>query len=76
MMLPYVDQIIRSRRKTIAIIKPDGRVIVRAPLRLASEKIRAWVKTKTAWIAAKKAEMQQRGNCSRSASVRLLAPSG
>lgn len=60
MTLPPVDQIIRSRRKTIAIlVKPDGRVIVRAPLGLASEKIRAWIETKAAWIAAKKAEMQQ-----------------
>lgn len=60
MTLPLVDQVIRSRRKTVAIlVRPDGKVIVRAPLRLSREKILAFVQSKAGWIAARKAEAQE-----------------
>lgn len=51
-----VDQLIRSRRKTIAIlIQRDGKVIVRAPLRASLKAINAFVESKSAWIIEKKA---------------------
>lgn len=60
MSMPHIDQIIRSRRKTIAlIIQPDGRLIVRAPLRVSEQHIRQIVASKSAWIARKKRELQQ-----------------
>jgi len=50
-----VDQIIRSRRKTIAIlVQRDGKVIVRAPLRAPKRLINAFVESKSGWINAKK----------------------
>jgi len=49
-----IDQIIRSKRKTIAlIIQPDGRLLVRAPLRASNEAIRTLVQKKAGWIKAK-----------------------
>jgi predicted metal-dependent hydrolase len=53
-----VDEIIRSRRKTIAIIvQRDGKVLVRAPLRAPERLIRQFVESKAGWIDEKKAEM-------------------
>ncbi len=44
-------QIIRSRRKTLAIeVKTDGTVIVRAPMNLSRSKIDRFVREKEAWI--------------------------
>jgi hypothetical protein len=55
-MLANVDQLIRSKRKTIAIlIQLDGKVIVRAPLRAPERLIRTFVESKSAWINEKKA---------------------
>ena len=52
-----VDEIIRSRRKTLAlIVKPDGSVIVRAPLRLSKALIEEFVAKNQGWIKTKKAE--------------------
>lgn len=49
-MIP-IDQIIRSRRKTIAImVSREGQVIVRAPLRAREDLIRKLVQEKEAWI--------------------------
>lgn len=46
-------QIIRSSRKTLAVqIKPDGSVIVRAPLRLPQREIQRFLEEKSAWITA------------------------
>lgn len=40
-------QIIRSQRKTMSLeIKPDGQIIVRAPLRLSQVRIRRFVEQK------------------------------
>ena len=56
-----VDEIIRARRKTISIqIHPDGKVIVRAPLRTPIRDITAFVESKSAWINEKQALMLQR----------------
>lgn len=44
-------ELIRSDRKTIAIqIKGDGRVIVRAPLRMSRAEIEKFIRLKTDWI--------------------------
>ena len=51
------SQIIRSKRKTIAlIIKPDGSLIVRAPLRTPEKSIREFVDKNTGWVHRKQAE--------------------
>jgi predicted metal-dependent hydrolase len=51
-----VDQIIRSKRRTIAIIvHRDGRVVVRAPLKTPEALIRAFIESKSGWIEEKKA---------------------
>lgn len=56
-MSVQVDELIRSRRRTIAIqIRADGRVIVRAPLRTAQWRITEFVESKAGWIRRKKAE--------------------
>jgi hypothetical protein len=50
-----IDQIIRTRRKTIAlIVDPQGRLIVRAPLQSSEAQIRKFVEQKTSWIEKKK----------------------
>ena len=54
-MPAIIDQIIRSRRKTIAIlIQKDGKVIVRAPLKTPERLINSFVESKSAWIKEKK----------------------
>lgn len=46
-------ELIRSDRKTIAIqIRPDGRVVVRAPRRMNKARIEAFVREKEGWIQA------------------------
>ncbi|GAB4494092.1 MAG: SprT family zinc-dependent metalloprotease [Anaerolineales bacterium] len=60
MTIPHVDQLIRSKRKTIAIlVQRDGKVIVRAPLKASERQIRQFVESKTRWILEKKAQAQQ-----------------
>lgn len=56
---PEIQQLIRSRRKTIAlIIQRDGALIVRAPLRAPEKTIRELVAAKADWIRAKQAQLQ------------------
>ncbi|HQQ63138.1 MAG TPA: SprT family zinc-dependent metalloprotease [Pseudomonadales bacterium] len=50
----------RSRRRTIAIHVHDGRVEVRAPLRVSQREIAAFVREKTGWIEKKLAELRER----------------
>lgn len=58
-----IDELIRSRRKTIAlIVQPDGRLVVRAPLRATLAQIHALVGQKEAWIRAKQAEVRAAGH--------------
>jgi predicted metal-dependent hydrolase len=55
-----VDQIVRSKRKTIAIIvQRDGKVMVRAPLRVAERTIQAFIESKSDWISEKKLQAAQ-----------------
>ncbi len=59
-MLPHIDQLIRSKRKTIAIIvQRDGKVIVRAPLKASERQIRQFVGSKSGWIGKKRIQMQE-----------------
>jgi predicted metal-dependent hydrolase len=52
-----VDQIIRSKRKTIAlIVKPDGSLIVRAPLRVSRKSIQEFVEKNRGWIEKHRAK--------------------
>lgn len=46
-----VDRLVRTRRKTIAlIIRPDGSLMVRAPLRATNRQIQQLIDQKVAWI--------------------------
>jgi predicted metal-dependent hydrolase len=52
-----VDEIIRSKRKTIAlIVERDGRLVVRAPRRITEAQILKYVNEKEDWIHAKQAQ--------------------
>ena len=52
-----VDQLIRSKRKTLAlIVKPDGSLIVRVPLRTSEKSIREFIESHAEWIEKKQAE--------------------
>ena len=54
-----IDKLVRSRRKTIAlIIQRDGTLTVRAPLRMAEAVIREFVETHAEWIARNQAKIQ------------------
>ena len=54
-------QLIRSRRKTIAIcIARDGGVIVRAPLHVAQSIIDRFIQEKQSWIQEKSGQMAER----------------
>jgi len=56
-----VEKIIRSRRRTIAlVITPDGHLIVRAPLKAPAALINEFVQEKSGWIKKKIGEIQQR----------------
>lgn len=58
-MIP-IDQLIRSRRKTVAlIVEQDGRLVVRAPLRTPAKVIQAFVDSKADWIRKKQAAARE-----------------
>lgn len=49
--LPAIERIVRTRRKSVAlIVKPDGSLEVRAPLRLSRRQIEDIVRDKSGWI--------------------------
>ena len=53
-------EIIRSNRRTISIeVRPSG-IIVRAPRRMSSQEISAFVLKKKAWIEKHWSQMQER----------------
>jgi predicted metal-dependent hydrolase len=57
----HIDQIIRSHRRTIAlVITPDARLIVRAPLRASSAMIDELIHEKQGWVLKTLARMKQR----------------
>jgi predicted metal-dependent hydrolase len=55
-MTVEINRIVRSKRKTLAlIVKPDGTLLVRAPLRTSETSIRAFVEKNRQWIEKKQA---------------------
>ncbi|MBR6257211.1 MAG: M48 family metallopeptidase [Lachnospiraceae bacterium] len=57
----HEDQIIRSRRRSIALeIEKDGRLTIRAPYRTSLAEIDAFVISKQKWIAEKQAAAKKR----------------
>ncbi len=53
-----VNRIIRSKRRTVAlIVEHDGSITVRAPVRLPESAIREFVEKHVDWVEKKKAEM-------------------
>jgi predicted metal-dependent hydrolase len=59
MMQP--DQVIRTRRKTFAlIVRGDGSLLVRAPLRASDKQIAGLVRKKEKWIRARQEIARQR----------------
>lgn len=56
-----IDQLIRSSRKTVAIIiQRDGKVIVRAPEHMPEKAIQRFVNRKSGWIKEKLGQVQER----------------
>jgi len=54
-----IDQIIRTKRKTIAIIvRPDGSLLVRAPIRASNRSIQEFVAKNTRWIEKTRARIE------------------
>ncbi len=58
--IPLVDSLLRSSRRTLAIqVYPDGKVVVRAPVRALGRDIARFVESKRDWILQKKAQAAQ-----------------
>lgn len=56
----HIDQLIRTRRKTIAlIVERDGRLVVRAPLHVTDGQIHKFAESKVDWIKAKQAQAKK-----------------
>jgi len=54
-------ELIRSRRKTLALeLTADGRLLVRAPLRLSKTHIEAFIERKAGWIARARLRQAER----------------
>ena len=52
--MAYTVELVRSARKSLALeIRPDGRVLVRAPMRTGMPQIRAFVDRHRDWIEKK-----------------------
>src|SRR5215211_596298 len=50
----HADEIIRSQRRTLAlIVKPDGSLIIRAPLKTSEKTIREFIERNKEWIKKK-----------------------
>ncbi len=55
-----IDQIIRTNRKTTAlIIERDGRLVVRAPMRATDESIQKLISKKQKWIQTKQSHVKE-----------------
>jgi predicted metal-dependent hydrolase len=54
-----IDKLVRSRRRTIAlIVQPDGSLTVRAPLRMPAGEIDKFVESHTDWIIKNRAKLR------------------
>jgi predicted metal-dependent hydrolase len=55
-----IDKLVRSKRKSLSlIVETDGRLTVRAPLRMKEADIRSFIEAKTEWIQRKQAQARQ-----------------
>jgi hypothetical protein len=58
-----IDQLVRTRRRTLAIIiQEDGRLVVRAPLRASQASIDDFVRSREDWILGKQALARERAD--------------
>ena len=58
--MEYTVEIIRSKRKTLGFeIKPDGRVIARAPMRMKQSEINKFINSKSEWIEKHLQKLQE-----------------
>ena len=56
-----IDELVRTRRRTLAIIvEDDGRIVVRAPLRLKAAAIDEFVNAREKWIVTKQEQARAR----------------
>ena len=61
MVIDMEYELVRSNRKTLSVeIKPDGRIVVRAPMRLSRREIERFLAEKSSWILAHRSKMLQR----------------
>jgi len=61
-----IDQIIRTKRKSIAlIVEPNGRLVVRAPIRISDADIKHLVKQKERWIREKQKRVKDKSTQSK-----------
>lgn len=61
-----IDHIIRTKRKSIAlIVEPDGRLVVRAPMRVSDADIKHLVKQKERWIREKQKQVKDKSTQSK-----------
>ena len=61
-----IDHIIRTKRKSIAlIVEPDGRLVVRAPMRISDADIKHLVKQKERWIREKQKQVKDKSTQSK-----------
>jgi hypothetical protein len=61
-----IDQIIRTKRKSIAlIVEPNGRLVVRAPMRISDADIKHLVKQKERWIREKQKRVKDKSTQSK-----------
>lgn len=59
--IPVPVEVIRSRRKTMSLeITREGKVLVRAPLRMPAERIHAFVEEKKGWLSEHLEEVRRR----------------
>jgi predicted metal-dependent hydrolase len=58
-MTPQIDKLVRSKRRTIAlIVENDGSLTVRAPMRVSKADIESFVREQTNWILRKQEAMK------------------
>ena len=63
MAIIAIDELIRSRRRTLSILIDDhGRLIVRAPMRMAKRAIDDFVRSKEKWIATQQEKARSRAS--------------
>lgn len=72
-MEPLEIEVVRSARKTVGLeVRPDGRVILRAPKRMSQKDIRAFVASHRDWLDRHLARVRERA--ARAESAEKLTP--